>query len=54
MKICHESPYPVKIRQIYLSLYLKASEGNMVAVDIKLEHNVPVKCYQVVRIAEKV
>jgi len=54
MKICHESPYSVKIRQIYLVIHLKASEGNMVAVDIKSEHNVPVKCYQAVRIAEEV
>jgi len=54
MKICHEIPNSIKIRQIYLVLPSKTSAGNMVADDIKLEHNVPVKCYRAVQIAEEV
>jgi hypothetical protein len=54
MKICHELPNSVKIKQIYLALHSKTSAGNMVADDIKLKHNVPAKCYQAVQIAEEV
>jgi len=54
MKIRHEIPTSVKIKRIYLVLHSKTSAGDMAADDNKLEHNVPVKCYQAVRIAEEV